>query len=141
MTPREIIEAEYGRDSRNFITPHRLGIGKIPGGAYELSTGTGISREPIWGVSVVRLNEDGTTHRDTDACQLFHTRAAARSYIRSLRRLTFNGLTWYEWARELFETEWCAECGKGVRGHIPSIAPFGAWFAMCKVCPWEPGNV
>lgn len=84
MTPREIIRAEYG-ESRNLMTPRRLGVGALPDGAYELSRGTGIAGEPIWGVSVVRLNPDGTTRRDTGASQLFHWRNAARAYIRGLQ--------------------------------------------------------
>ena len=84
MTPREIIAAEYGQ-SRNIVTPRRLGVGALPGGAYELSTGTGMNHEPIWGVGVVRVEPDGSTRRDTDACQLFFTRASARAYIRGLQ--------------------------------------------------------
>ncbi len=43
-----------------------------------------------------------------------------------------NGQTWYQWARELFEYEYCGECGKGVRGHLSAITPLGTWFAFCK---------
>jgi len=47
------------------------------------------------------------------------------------------GQTWYQWACDLFQFENCAECGKGVRGHVPALAPFSteeriAWFARCK---------
>lgn len=42
-----------------------------------------------------------------------------------------NGQTWYQWARQMFEFENCSECGKGVRGHLPS-ALLGNWFAFCK---------
>jgi hypothetical protein len=76
--------AEYGT-SRNLMTPRRLGIGALPGGAYELSTGTGIENEPIWGVTVVRLNQDGTTRRDFDASTLFQDRGAALDYIQQLK--------------------------------------------------------
>lgn len=85
MTPKEIIRAEYG-DSRNFITPRLLGIGKLPGGAYEYSQGTGIEGEPVWAISVVWLNADGTTRRDTDLGQLFHSPRAAMAYVRKLKR-------------------------------------------------------
>lgn len=84
MTPLQIIRAEYG-ESRNFMTPRRLGVGALPDGAYEYSSGTGINYEPIWGVSVVRLNPDGSTRRDTGASQLFHTPQSARAYIRGLQ--------------------------------------------------------
>jgi hypothetical protein len=42
-----------------------------------------------------------------------------------------NGETFYQWARRLFEFEYCAECGKGVRNHLPAVF-MGNWFAMCK---------
>ena len=42
-----------------------------------------------------------------------------------------DGQTWYQWARELFYWENCAECGKGVRGHLPA-GVMGNWFALCK---------
>ena len=49
-----------------------------------------------------------------------------------LKKLKIDGLTWYQWASKLFEFENCTECGNGIRGHIPSITPFGQWFAYCK---------
>lgn len=86
MTPREIIRAEYG-SSRNIITPRRLGVGALPGGAYELSRGNGIGGGPIYGVSVVRVNTDGaTTMRDTNASALFGSSREAHSYINRLKR-------------------------------------------------------
>lgn len=42
-----------------------------------------------------------------------------------------DGMTWYQWARQLFEFENCAECGKGLRAHAPAIV-LGNWFAFCK---------
>ena len=84
MTPRQIIKAEYG-NSRNLITPRRLGIGALPGGAYELSTGTGIDHEPIFGVTVVRCNASDNVARDIDASQMFYSREEARAYIRDLK--------------------------------------------------------
>ena len=42
-----------------------------------------------------------------------------------------NGQTWYQRARQMFEFENCAECGRGVRGHLPAIV-LGNWFAFCK---------
>lgn len=85
MTPLEIIRAEYG-DSRNFLTPTRVSTGKLPDGAYELSRGVGIDGELVWGVSVVRLNADGTTRRDNDAAQVFWSSTSAMLYISALRR-------------------------------------------------------
>lgn len=41
------------------------------------------------------------------------------------------GETWTQWARRLFEFENCAECGRGVRGHLPAVV-LGNWFALCR---------
>jgi hypothetical protein len=72
MTARDIIRAEYGC-SRNLMTPDILEIGRTGEkgtrltGAYEISEGAGIENGTMLvGVSVVRLNPDGTTTRDTD---------------------------------------------------------------------------
>lgn len=46
-------------------------------------------------------------------------------------RIKIDGLTWYQWARMYFEFENCCECGKGVKGHKPSML-FGKWLAICK---------
>jgi hypothetical protein len=67
-TALEIIRAEYGY-STNMMTPKRIGAYKFPGGAVELSVGVGIPRRsgepgpPIYALSVVYVNEDGTTRR------------------------------------------------------------------------------
>jgi hypothetical protein len=45
--------------------------------------------------------------------------------------MKISGLTWYQWARELFSFENCNECRKGVRGHEPATF-MGQWFALCK---------
>ena len=47
-------------------------------------------------------------------------------------RIKIDGETWYQWAQRMFEFENCAECGKGVRGHLPCVL-LGHWFARCKV--------
>lgn len=49
-----------------------------------------------------------------------------------MRTAKINGQTWYQWARQTFEFENCHECGKGVRGHLPSVF-LGNWFAFCKI--------
>jgi hypothetical protein len=48
-----------------------------------------------------------------------------------MTRERINGLTWYQWACQLFEFENCDECHKGVRNHTPAIV-LGNWFARCK---------
>ena len=84
-TAREILRAEYG-SARNFMTPHVITRGKLARSvAYELSSGNG--REwgtSIFGVSVVRVREDGSTERDYDASCCFSTLDGANEHVRRL---------------------------------------------------------
>jgi hypothetical protein len=84
LNARELLRLEYG-DSRNFMTPHRIAIGKLGrDAAYELSAGEGL--EPgskLYGVSVVRL-VDGETQRDYDASGCFSTLEAANAHVERL---------------------------------------------------------
>ena len=41
------------------------------------------------------------------------------------------GLTAKEWAEQLFEFEYCGECGGDVKDH-DYILILGHWFALCK---------
>lgn len=86
MTPLQIIRKEYG-DSRNFITPTVVEVGALPGGAYELSTGEGIERNKVYGVSVVWLKPDGSTERDPMRGGCYHSIEEARAAIATLRAL------------------------------------------------------
>lgn len=85
LSARELLRREYG-DSRNFLTPHRIAIGKLDREtAYELSAGEGI--EPgtrLYGVSVVRV-VGGATERDYDAAACFSSLEAANAYVERLR--------------------------------------------------------
>jgi hypothetical protein len=40
-------------------------------------------------------------------------------------------LTAQEFADELFEFEYCAECHGDIKDHAFVIGPFGRWFALC----------
>jgi hypothetical protein len=84
MTAREILRAEYG-DSKNFMTPEVLKVGKIDQGtAYEISSGSGFDPgTTIYGVSIVGVREDGSTYR-SDASKMFDSLVDARAYIRDL---------------------------------------------------------
>lgn len=42
------------------------------------------------------------------------------------------GITAQEFAEELFECEYCAECYGDIKDHLFVIGPFGTWFAFCK---------
>lgn len=46
-------------------------------------------------------------------------------------------MTQPKWLRQLFEYEYCSECGGDACDHIPCIGPFGLPFAMCKFSPFE----
>lgn len=37
-----------------------------------------------------------------------------------------------DWAKELFECEYCAECGGDWYDHEPNVL-LGNWFARCKI--------
>ena len=45
-----------------------------------------------------------------------------------------NGLTANEWVNQLFEFEYCSECGGDIKDHIV-IEFMGNWFARCKPKP------
>jgi len=88
LSAQEMLRREYG-SSRNLMTPHILGRGKIGDRvAYELSTGTGtgIDHEPIFGVTVVRQWADGTIERWYDKSKMFHSREEAERHIEDLRK-------------------------------------------------------
>lgn len=82
MTPEEVIRREYGTCT-NFMTPAPLRYGwAIPDRvAYELSEGEGFSREPIYGVTFVRLNADKSTTRLTDQSKVVWSRKEATALI------------------------------------------------------------
>ncbi len=65
LTAREIIKREYG-SSKNFVTPYPVKYGKLnKTTAYEISRGTGMNHEPIYGVSIVTYDpETDTTKRE-----------------------------------------------------------------------------
>ena len=45
-----------------------------------------------------------------------------------------------KWLVDLFEYEYCAECGGDDVDHIPCDGPFGLPFAMCKFAPLDPSK-
>ena len=54
-----------------------------------------------------------------------------KAFDENNKPIRIDGQTWWQWATELFEFEYCAECGKGIRSHEPRIF-VGHWFAKCK---------
>ena len=82
LTAREIIRREYS-DSKNFMTPTILKRGKMCRNiAYELSQGTGLEHQPIFGVSIVMVDEsNGKTERLYNDSHVFETLDLAQDYI------------------------------------------------------------
>lgn len=78
VSAREIIRKQYGT-SKNFITPHVLGYGKINKNvAYELSKGDFMGKD-MYGVSVA-----STKRILYDKSKSFHSKQKAESYIGEL---------------------------------------------------------
>ena len=85
MTAQEMIICEYG-SSKNFMTPEVLEQEKInESHAYELSKGTGLSNEPIWGVSIVKQIGDNKTKRCTELGDCFFSLEDAKEHINNLK--------------------------------------------------------
>jgi len=85
MTAKQIVKKEYG-NSKNFMTPHILRYGMISENvAYELSEGTGIEHETIYGLSVVVIDEAGTTTREHSLSKKLDSLEEAERYIEELR--------------------------------------------------------
>jgi len=101
---RDLIRQEYG-ESRNFITPHRLGYGMLASYwcqgflvyalAYELSKGTGFPRKfgergpELWALTVVRVRSWRRYEKPVRAFALskcFQSRAEMCKYRNTLRR-------------------------------------------------------
>lgn len=83
-TASAIIKREYGR-STNMITPTVIEYGMVDRDrAYELARGTGIYDEPLYGVSVVLLHDDGSTERLFDQSTCFPSEDDARAHIAAL---------------------------------------------------------
>lgn len=85
LTAREIIHAEYG-NSRNFMTPNRIRVGKIaPDLAYELASGKNMDGGPLYSVTIVEVLADGTTERRHDLGACSRSYASVIDYIDDLR--------------------------------------------------------
>lgn len=81
----EILRKEYG-DSRNFMTPNKVKVGKIaPNIAFELSSGKGIGDTPLFGVSVASIDEKGNTKREFDLSKSFGSNKNAEKHIIKLK--------------------------------------------------------
>jgi len=65
----------------NFMTPEVLRYGWLPDGcAYELSTGTGIGGQPIWGVTIVDPKRPQDRPKRSKCC---HSLEEAETHIKA----------------------------------------------------------
>src|SRR6185312_2561154 len=92
-TARNILDAAYGPNSRNPLTPERLRVYDLRNrtrrivGVAELATGTGLSGDPAFGVTVALLEADGTVLRGGRLCTLLPSRELAEDYIERLQTM------------------------------------------------------
>ncbi len=82
-SPREYFRQEYG-DSPNFMTPELIRHGSKGRFVYELSQGEGFKHEPIYGVTVLLVNDDDQPERMREISQCCHSRREADQLINSL---------------------------------------------------------
>lgn len=66
---------------KNIMTPNIIGYGVHRDFAYELSSGEGINREPIFGVTI--LERKSGYHRH-DLSKMFYSLEEARNYLKAL---------------------------------------------------------
>ncbi|WP_199615043.1 hypothetical protein [Paenibacillus alkalitolerans] len=78
---------------RNFMTPKVLGYYEAGLYAAELSEGTGVDGEPIFGVSVMRRDLDRRDKETASLSRFCCTREEAEEYIEQLRQ---RGKQWWK---------------------------------------------
>lgn len=66
---------------RNFMTPNIIGYFRLRVGFAELSTGTGMANQPIWGVTIRKSNG---SRLSPDPSDCFQSKQDALDLIRSL---------------------------------------------------------
>lgn len=83
---RDIFLYVFG-DSKNFMTPHieRYGVTQAGNYVYEVSSGEGIDRQPLYGVTVIDCT--GTKPvRDHDKSRSFTSKKEIGAYLRELAK-------------------------------------------------------
>lgn len=87
LSAREIFTREYGSESRNPFTEHRIRLGKINRTtAYELSSGKGIfTGMTMYGVTIVEYDPSTDTTKRSKASKAFHSLVLAEGYIEDLQ--------------------------------------------------------
>lgn len=88
MNARQIFQAAYGHNSKNFMTPQVCELKSLVRGvaAYELSAGTGFDRDIIYGVSVaVKTGDDAAERAHGPISGCFRSLLTARDHIEWLK--------------------------------------------------------
>ena len=86
LTATEIIRRQY-KGAKNFMTPHKLKVGKINQNVvFELSSGRGFRGGSLYGVTVVSANKHGKTKPQYDISKSFDNKNEAEAYINKLKR-------------------------------------------------------
>lgn len=83
MDARTMFKREYD-GARNFMTPDLVTYGKRGALVYEISSGE-FGGHTIYGVTVLRENEDGTITREHDMSHMCETLEEAKVYAHNLR--------------------------------------------------------
>lgn len=68
----------------NFMTPYLRGYAFGVNIICEVTTGTDFDRRTMWGVTVVRYDENGKPYRDNKSSQPFQTFTEAREHCETL---------------------------------------------------------
>lgn len=80
-----IIRKHYNKQP-NIITPTVIAYGYVAYNiVYELSTGEGLTGNPIYGVTLVKVLPDGTTDDMSDSNKCLHSLEEANEYIAKLK--------------------------------------------------------
>ena len=87
MRAETILFKEY-KNSRNFMTPYVMEVGKInKNTAYEISSGKGFTGGKIYGLSIVRWDPEAeSTSRDIEGSGCYHDLDELQSVVDKLKR-------------------------------------------------------
>jgi hypothetical protein len=71
------------------MTPHILKTAWLikNKAAYEISEGTGFNHDPLYGVTIVQVDEDGETARRTEYSECFKTIGLANYHVKKCREM------------------------------------------------------
>lgn len=88
MTPKEVINKEYS-GGVNFMTPKILKTAWLikNRAVYEISEGTGFNHDPLFGVTIVTVDNESNTKRKSDLSNCFRTIKLANYHVKLCREI------------------------------------------------------